>query len=348
MPKIIKKCFYEKLTFENLLKAHYRASFNKTNRSELLKFNIDLETNIINILISLKNGTYKLSEYKTFNIYEPKERIIKYFPYKDRIVQQWYIYEFIKPYIIPRLIDTTCACIDNRGAHYAVKLTQKYMRIMKRKYNEYYILKLDIKKYFYNIDKGILYNIMSEYISDKLLLDLTRKFIYDNDESVSIPIGNYTSQYFANIYLDKLDKYIKEELKVKYYVRYMDDMILLIKDKEEAILLKDKISLLLKERLHLELNYKSRYYPNKMGINFCGYRIYETHILIRNRSKKKIKKKIRKWNKEYDNNVLNVNELILSFNSWIAHSSHTNSYNITNKYKSKIKYFINIIIENNH
>lgn len=121
-------------------------------------------------------------------------------------LQQWYIYEFIKPYIIPRLINNTCACIDKRGTHYAVKLTQKYMQIMKRKYHNYYILKLDIKKYFYNIDKDILYNIMNEYITDKLLLGLTKKFIYDNKEKIGIPIGNYTSQYFANIYLDKLDR----------------------------------------------------------------------------------------------------------------------------------------------
>ena len=101
---------------------------------------------------------------------------------------------------------------------------------MKKIYNNYYILKMDIKKYFYNIDKFILYNIMSEYISDKLLLNLTHKFIYDNNNDIGIPIGNYTSQYFANIYLDKLDKYIKEDLKIKYYIRYMDDFILLVKD----------------------------------------------------------------------------------------------------------------------
>lgn len=120
-----------------------------------------------------------------------------------------------------KFISTTCACIDVRGTHYAVRLTQKYMRTMKRKYHNYYILKLDIKKYFYSIHKDILYNIMCEYISDRRLLELTYKFIYDNDEKVGIPIGNYTSQYFANIYLDKLDKYIKEKLKIKYYVRYM-------------------------------------------------------------------------------------------------------------------------------
>lgn len=207
---------------------------------------------------------------------------------------------------------------------------------MKRKYHNYYILKLDIKKYFYNIDKGILYNIMSEYISDKLLLKLTHKFIYDNNELVGLPIGNYTSQYFANIYLDKLDKYIKEILKVKYYIRYMDDFLLLLKAKDECKILKEKISLFLKERLHLELNEKSRYYPNKMGINFCGYRIFETHILLRNNSKKKMKKKIKKWNKQSKINELEMKKFKTSLNSWLGHVSHANSYNIVNRYLDKI------------
>lgn len=287
MSKTIKNSFYKKLTFDKFLDAHKRASKNKCNKYEVLKFNVDLETNIVNIIDSIKNGTYKLGKYHIFIIYEPKERIIKCLPYRDRIVQQWYIYEFIKPYIIPRLINNTCACIDNRGTHYAVKLTQKYMRKMKREYNEYYVLKLDIKKYFYNIDKSILYNIMCEYISDKKLLNLTHMFIYDNKDLIGIPIGNYTSQYFANIYLDKLDKYIKEELKIKYYIRYMDDFVLLLKTKEECIILMNKIRYFLKEKLHLELNHKSKYYPNKMGINFCGYRIYETHILVRTIVRKK-------------------------------------------------------------
>ena len=139
MSKTIKNSLYSKLTFDNLLKAHQRASVSKNNCLDLLKFDIDLETNLHSILKSLKDGTYKLGKYRVFTIYEPKERIIKSLPYKDRIVQQWYIYEFIKPYIMNKFISTTCACIDGRGTHYAVKLTQKYMRAMKRKYHNYYI-----------------------------------------------------------------------------------------------------------------------------------------------------------------------------------------------------------------
>jgi len=341
MSKSIKKCFFNKLTFENMLEAHKRASINKTNRYEVLKFNIDLENNIWNIINSLKNGSYKLGKYREFIIYEPKERIIKCLPYKDRIVHQWYIHEFIKPYIIPRLINDTCACIDNRGTHYAVNKVQKYMRLMKREYGSYYILKLDIKKYFYNIDKGILYNIMYEYISNKLLLDLTYKFIYDDNNDKGIPIGNYTSQYFANIYLDRLDKYIKYDLGIKYYVRYMDDMIILLDSKDKCINVMNKIKIFLKDRLHLELNYKSRYFPSNVGLNFCGYRIFETHLLVRNRSKKMIRNKIKYWNKMNELNKLDLLSIKLSLNSWLGHVRHADSYNLVNRYLNRIDININ-------
>lgn len=325
MSKSIKNCFYDKLTFDNLFKAHIRACKNKTDRYELLKFNIDLESNIINILVSLNNGSYKLGKYKVFTIYEPKERIIKCLPYNDRIVQQWYIYEFIKPYIIPRLINTCSACIDGRGTHYAVNMIEGYMRKMKRVYGEYYILKLDIKKYFYNINKDILYGIMKEYISDKKLLWLTRIFIYD-DEKLGLPIGNYTSQYFANIYLDKLDKYIKNELRIKYYVRYMDDMVILLRGKEECREVKEKIIKYLDRYLGLKLNDKSRYYPSNMGVNYCGYIIYETHRLLRKRNKIMIKKKIKRWRELDKEGILDRHRVLLSYNSWCAHVKHANSY----------------------
>lgn len=306
-----------------------------------MKFNVDLENNIIDILNSLKDGSYRLGEYRVFKIYEPKERVIKSLPYRDRLVQQWYIYEFIKPYIIPRLINTTCACIDGRGTHYAVLLVDKYMNIMKRKYNNYYILKLDIKKYFYNIDRSILYNIMNSFISDKKILWLSKIFIYDDNDNRGIPIGNYTSQYFANIYLSLLDKYIKEELLVKYYVRYMDDMVLLLPNKKECIYTMNKIKFFLIDKLKLELNSKSRYYPSKLGINFCGYRMYDGYKIIRNSSKKMIKKKIKKWQWDKKNNKLDIGEVLRVFNSWISHIKHANSYRIY----SKMLYVVNDLVK---
>lgn len=225
---------------------------------------------------------------------------------------------------------------------FAVNILKRYMRDMKREYNSYYVLQCDIKKYFYSIDKDILYNIMSKYISDKELLKLTYIFIYEDDSNIGIPIGNYTSQYYANIYLNELDRYVKEELKIKYYVRYMDDFIILLKSKEECIKTKDKINNFIINRLNLQLNPKSRYYPNNIGINFCGYRIFETHRLIRNRSKKKIKNNIVKWNQLYLNNKLNINKMIMSFNSWISYSKHANSYNFRLKMYNRLYYKENI------
>lgn len=225
MPKKISNCFYENLTFEKMYAAHLRARKHKTYKDEVIKFELNLENNITNLINNIKNKKYHLGKYYEFKVYEPKERIIKALPYVDRIVHQWYVEEFIKPYIVPKFIYTSFACISDRGTHKAVEQVQAYMRTFKRNYGDFWILKCDIRKYFYNIDPYILYNIMKKYIKDKALLEFTHLLIFDKNESknqVGIPIGNYTSQFFANIYLNELDQYIKRILKIKYYVRYMD------------------------------------------------------------------------------------------------------------------------------
>lgn len=173
---------------------------------------------------------------------------------------------------------------------------------------------------------------MKRHITDKRLLDFTKHLIFDNrSDTVGIPIGNYTSQFFANIYLNELDQYVKNVLKVKYYTRYMDDFVLLLKDKATCKALKQKIETFLKEKLHLELNDKSRYYPAAQGVNFCGYRIWPTHRLLRTRSKRKIKTKIKKWNKIWREHELDFSIAMPSLQSWIGHASHANSYFITKK-----------------
>lgn len=227
MSKSIKKCFGRKLTFTKILEAHKRASKGKKQKKEIILFEMDLETNIVKILNDIKNNKYKFGKYREFIIYEPKERLIKSLPYRDRIVHQWYIEEFIKPFFLPRFIKDTYACIENRGTHKVVINVQKYMRKMKKYNQNYYVLKCDIKKYFYNIDKKILLQILKENIKDRKIINFTEVILGDLEE-VGIPIGNYTSQFFANIYLNKFDHYVKEELKIKYYVRYMDDFILLV------------------------------------------------------------------------------------------------------------------------
>lgn len=190
MPKTLKNCFYQKLTFENLLKAHYRARDKKAQYWEVIRFETNLENNLVNILNSIRNNTYKIGEYKSFIVKEPKVREIQALPYKDRLVQQWYVEEFIKPHFLPRFIKDSYACIPTKGTHNAVNSIQKYMRIKNLKNPDYWILKCDIKKFFYSINPDILFNILKKNIKDKALLNFSRILIYDKREkdSIGIPI----------------------------------------------------------------------------------------------------------------------------------------------------------------
>ncbi len=326
MSKIIKNCFYKNLTFEKLLEAHQRASKGKKSKKEVILFEMDLESNIIRIMNELKSGIYKFGEYREFYVYEPKERLIKSLPYRDRVVHQWYVEEFIKPYFFKRFINTTFACLDDRGTHKAVFEVQKQMRRMKRKYGSYYVLKCDVKKYFYSIDKNILFDILKNKISDKKLLEFSMTILNDGQE-IGIPIGNFTSQYFANIYLNELDHFIKEEICVKNYIRYMDDFILLLETKEDAKRILLLIDSFLSSNLNLRLNSKSKFYSNRFGIDFCGYRIYETHILLRKMFKRKVKKSIRLWYSLKLKNKFYKTKFLLSLNSYKGHACHCNSFN---------------------
>lgn len=220
MPKKIKNLFYKNLTFKKLLDAHYRARKNKAYKKDVILFEMNLENNIINLLNSIKNNNYKMGKYYDFKVFEPKERTIHSLPYRDRVVHQWYVEEFIKPYIVPKFINSSFACIVDRGTHKANNYIQHQMQIFKRNYGDFWVLKCDIRRFFYNIDPNILYHILCKYIGDTYLKRFTKQLIYDGRDiigDVGIPIGNYTSQYFANIYLNELDQYVKRILKVKFY-----------------------------------------------------------------------------------------------------------------------------------
>lgn len=334
MCKKIKNCFNKNLTFEKLLQAHQRARVHKTYKTEVIKFELNLENNLTNLLNNMKNGKYHLGKYYSFKVYEPKERVINALPYVDRIVHQWYVEEFVKPYIVPKFINTSFACLKDKGTHKAVEEVSNQLRDFKRDYGDFWILKCDISKFFYSIDPYVLFKILQKYIADKKLLKFTHLLLFDGrnaSDKVGIPIGNYTSQFFANIYLNELDQYVKRTLKIKYYTRYMDDFIILAKTKNECILLKQQIENFLATKLHLSLNDKSRIYPYKMGVNFCGYRIFTTHKLLRTNSKKKIKRQVKHWNKLYHKNNLNIHNTMQSINSWLGHSKHCNSYNLQKK-----------------
>lgn len=149
----------ENITFPKFLAAYKRAKLQKTYKKEVIEFEMNLENNLTNLMNKIKNGTYRLGKYYQFTIYEPKERIIKALPFVDRVVHQWYVEEFIKPYIVPKFINNSFACITGRGTHKAVDEVQRQIRIMWRNEGNFWVLKCDIKKFFNSINPQILYNI---------------------------------------------------------------------------------------------------------------------------------------------------------------------------------------------
>lgn len=266
MPKSLNNIFYDKLKFSKMLKAYERASKNKHKCKEVITYELDLASNIIDTLKQLYAGVYKVGNYRQFRIYEPKERIIQSLPFRDRIVQQWYVEEFIKPIFVPKFIKDTYACLENRGVHKAVKKLNKYMYEYNKINRDFYVLKCDVSKFFYSINKQRLYEIVNRYVKDKAFMKLTKDLIYHDRNEVGIPIGNYTSQYFANIYLNELDHFVKEKLKIKYYVRYMDDFVLLLEDRNQCRVILEEIKEFLDKNLGLKLNKKTNYIIKKNWI----------------------------------------------------------------------------------
>lgn len=293
MPKTIRNEFDQKLTYDNLMKAHKLSKKGKGYRKDVIKFNLKQEEYIMWLYNELKNLTYKHGGYTTFYIYEPKVRKIEKSRYIDRIVHRWIADNFLTPYFVPTFIQTTYACLPKRGMHKACLDLQKSMQHCKRIWNDYYILKMDIKKYFENIDKNILYAILKRKIKDKKLLWLIEEVIYSNKGNKNLPIGNYTSQMFANIYLNELDQYAKHILHCKYFFRYLDDIVILAKTKQQAKEYLEKIRNFLNESLQLELNQKTQIFKSKQGVNFCGFKTNEYRLKIRDKGKRKLKKKIK-------------------------------------------------------
>ncbi len=345
MPKRINNIYDDALTFSKIRDAYKRTSRKKKKTKDSIQFEMYLEDNIIDIYKKLKTETYELGNYKSFKVYEPKERLIYCLPFYDRVVQQLYVHEYIMPYMIPKFMDTSYACIPKKGLHACIDKLQEYMNIAVKKWDNPYFLKYDISKFFYSIDRKILYKIIERNYKDKKFLRLTKKFIEfvtekEYKEGKGLPIGNYTSQYFANIYLNELDKYIKENLKVKYYIRFMDDGILIVENKEKAKELLNKIKDFLEEKLKLQLNKKTSYMPVKKGCIYCGYRVFLDYRLIKRQNINRVKKRIKKWNKLWEKREYELKKWNQSFCAWKGYAKHANSYRLIKKLEKSQKFLL--------
>ncbi len=328
MPKTIRNVYDKAISFDKILMAHKKARKGKREKKEVIKFEMNLEGEILRLEEELRYGRYKPQKYKEFKIYEPKERTIMASPYTDRVVHQWYVENFIKPYFVPQFITTSYAGIENRGMHKASKDVQNAMRIAKKSWNEYYILKMDVTKYFQNIDKRILGDILKRKIKDKKLLWLTRTILLSTEGMKGLPLGNYTSQMFANIYLNELDQYAKHRLKCKFYFRYMDDIVILCKNKLVAQDNLEKLTSYLSKNLKLTFNSKTRIFKDIQGVNFCGYKINEHKLKIRNSSKYRMQRKLRLYTKKLKNEEIILPEIQKSIAGWLGYVKHADSYNL--------------------
>ncbi len=331
MAKTIRHEFDKYLTYENLMKAHLLSRKGKNYKNEVILFNLKQEEYIRWLYEQLKNGTYKHGGYRIFYIQYPKKRKIEASRYIDRIVHRWIVDSFLNRYFISQFINTSYACIKNRGMHKASIDVQNAMKHCKRIWQNYYVLKMDIRKYFQNIDKDILMKILKRKVKEEKLLNLLEKIVYSNSGKKGLPIGNYTSQIFANIYLNEVDQYIKHKLKIKYYFRYMDDSVIFVKTKDEAIQTLDKIRDFLKVNLELELNDKTQIFKSKQGINFCGYKINEYRLKLRDRGKKAIKKKVKYLKEEVKKGNISSKEASRFICGHLGYMKYANTRNLEEK-----------------
>ncbi len=331
MAKTIRNQFDKYLTYKNLMRAHRLSRKGKTTKREVILFDLKKEEYIQWLLEQLKTGQYQHGGYRIFKITIPKERVIQASRYMDRVVHRWVVDSFLKPYFETQFISTTYACIKNRGMHMAALDVQKAMKHCKKIWEDYYILKMDVSKYFQNIDKSILINILKRKIKDKKLLNLMNKIIYSTKDKKGLPIGNYTSQTLANIYLNEVDQYAKHILKCKYYFRYMDDTIILLRTKKEAKEVLEKIKTFLEDNLKLTLNSKTQIFKSKQGVNFCGYKINEYRLKIRDRGKRNLKNKVKYLENQIKKGKMSTNEAYRYLCGHFGYIKIANVKNLKNK-----------------
>jgi len=323
--------------FEQIVdKDNFRKAYKKTlqnggkYRREAMIFARDETYNLEELRQSLIKDTYELSGYIRFSIFEPKERVVDAPHYKDKIIQHA-LNTVLKELYMPSFIVDSYACLNGRGTHKCASRIQHFLRKAKWEYGiDAYIVKIDIKKFFYSIDRDVLKNLLHKKIKCKRTIKLLFKII-DSAGSIAplgLPLGNTISQICANIYMDRLDQYAKRRLSLKYYVRYMDDCVAILPNKDTARTVLTLMCKFIKDVLHLQANKdKTKIFPILQGINIVGFKIYTTHRLLRDDCKKKIKRKVKAFPQLILNKRLSTRTAERILNSWKGHSSHACSYN---------------------
>ena len=271
---------------DNLFDAYYKARRGKQHKYSVQQYARHIEENLTSLRRQILSGDVKVGAYHRFKIYAPKERVICAAPFSDRVLHHA-IMNVCKPVFERHLIYDTYATRDGKGIYQAIAKACQGML----KYN--YVAKLDVRKYFDSISHRILKKKLCRLFKDVLLLKIFDKIIdsYCVNDGRGIPIGNLTSQYFANYYLSSLDHYIKETLRVPVYVRYMDDMLLFARSKEELDLYIKSVTVFIEQSTDLLLKpcVKSK---TETGVLFLGYRLYPHKIMLGGIAKRRFKRKV--------------------------------------------------------
>lgn len=277
---------------QNLALADEKARKGKTNQYGVMVHDKNREANIQALHLMLKERTYRTSEYTTFKVYEPKERVVYRLPYFPDRIAHHAVMNVMKPIFISVFTADTYSCIEGKGIHAAARAVRKALN---DEAGTQYCLKLDIKKFYPNIDHDVLKQLLRRKVKDADLLWLMDEII---DSALGLPIGNYLSQYFANFYLTYFDHWIKEQKAVKYYFRYADDLVVLAPDKASLHQLLADISNYFAEHLKLEIKDNYQLFPVKArGIDFVGYVFFHSHTRLRKSIKKNFARKMKKYRK---------------------------------------------------
>lgn len=351
--------------------AHQAARRCKTTKKPIVKFDLEQGINLQKLVEQMENGTYKVKGYQSFYVYQPKKRQIQALRYEDRIVQHVLCDNFLMPYFSKRVIYDNSACQQGKGHHFALRRITQFLH---KYYNNYgadgYVLKCDILKFFPSIPHTIVKKMVGDHIRDekvkKLFFDIidsyqtTKGFmkkygirytepVYTKHGWVpkpitrGVPIGNQTSQIIGMIYLDKVDRLVKEKLGIKYYSRYMDDFILIHPSKEYLRECLEKIRYVVEKELKLQFNNKTQIFPLKNGFQYLGFNFYlkSNGKVIKNvkkATKLRFKSRIRFLNKFYPLQKIDQTTAISVLASYHGHlKNSTNGKAVERQMKKRLK-----------
>lgn len=298
---------------------------------DIQEFEFNLEENIFQLYNDLKNNRYKHGPYIAFYVRDPKLRHIHKATVRDRLFHHA-VFRVLYSIFDKNFIYDSYSCRLGGGTHLAVKRLEKFIaKLSGNNRRTIYALKCDIRKFFDSVDKEILLGIIKIKIKDNNSIKLISIILnsFSKEQGKGLPLGNVTSQLFANIYLNEFDQYIKHQLKVKYYLRYCDDFVILSEEPYRLMELVFKIGEFLKEFLVLNLH------PNKVilrkhrqGIDFLGYVVLPHHRAIRTKTRKRIINKIIGRREEFDSDLISQESLKHSLNSYLGVFSHCNGYEL--------------------